>query len=133
MDHLVRKYGPTGPKRWHRPVRLCYGHADRLVHLPPTPFPTTLMTDLSSSAGPVTEDSPVARHWLVTVVVVCLAQFMVILDATITNVALPSIQADLGFSPADLQWVVNVYLLVFGGFLLLGGRAGDLFGRRRLF
>jgi EmrB/QacA subfamily drug resistance transporter len=91
------------------------------------------MTDLSPTAQHVTEDSPVARHWLVTVVVVCLAQFMVILDATITNVALPSIQADLGFSPADLQWVVNVYLLVFGGFLLLGGRAGDLFGRRRLF
>jgi EmrB/QacA subfamily drug resistance transporter len=73
------------------------------------------------------------RHWAVTVVVVCLAQFMVILDATITNVALPSIQKDLNFSPADLQWVVNVYMLVFGGFLLLGGRAGDLFGRRRLF
>ncbi len=77
--------------------------------------------------------STTQRHWAVTVVVVCLAQFMVILDATITNVALPSIQADLHFSPADLQWVVNVYLLVFGGFLLLGGRAGDLFGRRRMF
>jgi EmrB/QacA subfamily drug resistance transporter len=91
------------------------------------------MTDLSSTPRHVTEDSPVARHWLVTVVVVCLAQFMVILDATITNVALPSIQSDLQFSPADLQWVVNAYMLVFGGFLLLGGRAGDLFGRRRLF
>jgi EmrB/QacA subfamily drug resistance transporter len=77
--------------------------------------------------------SPQQRHWLVTVVVVCLAQFMVILDATITNVALPSIQADLDFSNSDLQWVVNAYMLVFGGFLLLGGRAGDLFGRRRLF
>jgi EmrB/QacA subfamily drug resistance transporter len=82
----------------------------------------------STSSATTTE-----RHWAVTVVVVCLAQFMVILDATITNVALPSIQADLHFSPADLQWVVNVYLLVFGGFLLLGGRAGDLFGRRKLF
>ncbi|MCW3021222.1 MAG: transporter [Conexibacter sp.] len=82
----------------------------------------------TSSATTTTE-----RHWAVTVVVVCLAQFMVILDATITNVALPSIQADLHFSPANLQWVVNVYLLVFGGFLLLGGRAGDLFGRRKLF
>jgi EmrB/QacA subfamily drug resistance transporter len=82
----------------------------------------------STSSSTTTE-----RHWLLTVVVVCLAQFMVILDATITNVALPSIQADLHFSPADLQWVVNVYLLVFGGFLLLGGRAGDLFGRRKLF
>jgi EmrB/QacA subfamily drug resistance transporter len=70
--------------------------------------------------------------WL-TVLVVCLAQFMVVLDATITNVALPSIQADLHFSAADLQWVVNAYMLIFGGFLLLGGRAGDLLGRRRLF
>jgi len=63
-------------------------------------------------------------------VIVCLAQFMVVLDATVVNVALPSIQADLGFSAADLQWVINAYTLVFGGFLLLGGRAGDLFGRR---
>ena len=70
--------------------------------------------------------------WLV-LVLVCTAQFMVILDATVVNVALPSIQADLGFSAADLQWVINAYTLVFGGFLLLGGRAGDLFGRRRLF
>ena len=65
--------------------------------------------------------------------IVCLAQFMVVLDATVVNVALPSIQADLGFSAANLQWVINGYTLVFGGFLLLGGRAGDLFGRRRLF
>ena len=70
--------------------------------------------------------------WLV-LVLVCFAQFMVILDATVVNVALPSIQEDLGFSAADLQWVVNGYTLTFGGFLLLGGRAGDLFGRRRLF
>ena len=66
-------------------------------------------------------------------VIVCLAQFMVVLDATVVNVALPSIQADLGFSAANLQWVINSYTLIFGGFLLLGGRAGDLFGRRRLF
>jgi len=66
-------------------------------------------------------------------VIVCLAQFMVILDATIVNVALPSIQRDLHFSAADLQWVINSYTLVFGGFLLLGGRAGDLIGRRALF
>jgi EmrB/QacA subfamily drug resistance transporter len=72
------------------------------------------------------------NRWLV-LVIVCLAQFMVILDATVVNVALPSIQADLGFSAANLQWVINSYTLVFGGFLLLGGRAGDLFGRRRLF
>jgi EmrB/QacA subfamily drug resistance transporter len=70
--------------------------------------------------------------WLV-LVIVCFAQFMVVLDATISNVALPSIQADLGFSEANLQWVVNGYTLLFGGFLLLGGRAADLLGRRKLF
>ena len=66
-------------------------------------------------------------------VLVCMAQFMVILDATIVNVALPSIQEDLNMSDADLQWVVNAYALTFGGFLLLGGRAGDLIGRKRVF
>lgn len=70
--------------------------------------------------------------WLV-LVIVCLAQFMVVLDATIVNVALPSIQADLELSPENLQWIVNSYTLVFGGFLLLGGRAADLLGRKRLF
>ena len=70
--------------------------------------------------------------WLV-LVLVCLAQFMVILDATIVNVALPTIQKDLNFSEADLQWIVNAYTLTFGGFLLLGGRAGDLIGRKRVF
>jgi EmrB/QacA subfamily drug resistance transporter len=70
--------------------------------------------------------------WLV-LCLVCMAQFMVILDATIVNVALPSIQEDLEMSDADLQWIVNAYTLVFGGFLLLGGRAGDLLGRKRIF
>ncbi len=70
--------------------------------------------------------------WL-TLVIVCVAQFMVVLDATIVNVALPSIQKGLHFSRADLQWVINGYTLLFGGFLLLGGRAADLLGRRRLF
>src|SRR3954452_13102265 len=72
------------------------------------------------------------NRWLV-LVLVCFAQFMVVLDATITNVALPSIQQDLGFSNSSLQWVINAYTLLFGGFLLLGGRAADLFGRKRLF
>ena len=70
--------------------------------------------------------------WVV-LVLICLAQFMVVLDATIVNVALPSIQKDLGLSEANLQWIVNAYTLVFGGFLLLGGRLGDLLGRKRLF
>ncbi|HEY7017434.1 MAG TPA: MFS transporter [Gaiellaceae bacterium] len=73
------------------------------------------------------------RNKWVVLVLVCLAQFMVILDATIVNVALPSIQKDLDLSEANLQWIVNAYTLVFGGFLLLGGRAGDLIGRKRLF
>ena len=70
--------------------------------------------------------------WVI-LLLVCIAQFMVILDATVVNVALPSIQKDLGLSEANLQWIVNAYTLVFGGFLLLGGRAGDLLGRKRLF
>ena len=63
----------------------------------------------------------------------CLAQFMVVLDVSIVNVALPSIRHDLHYSAAGLQWVVNAYVLTFAGFLLLGGRAADLFGRRRIF
>ena len=70
--------------------------------------------------------------WVV-LVLICMAQFMVILDATIVNVALPSIQKDLNLSEANLQWIINSYTLFFGGFLLLGGRAGDLLGRKRVF
>jgi EmrB/QacA subfamily drug resistance transporter len=72
------------------------------------------------------------NQWVV-LVLICLAQFMVVLDATIVNVALPSIQQDLHLSEVNLQWIVNAYTLVFGGFLLLGGRAGDLLGRKRVF
>jgi EmrB/QacA subfamily drug resistance transporter len=64
---------------------------------------------------------------------ICAVQFMVVLDIAIVNVALPSIQADLEFSPENLQWVISAYALVFGGFLLLGGRTADLLGRRRVF
>ncbi len=70
--------------------------------------------------------------WLV-LVIACLAQFMVVLDASVVNIALPSVQRGLHFSTANLQWIVNAYTLVFGGFLLLGGRAADLLGRKRLF
>jgi EmrB/QacA subfamily drug resistance transporter len=65
--------------------------------------------------------------------IVCIGQFMVVLDASIVNVALPSIQRDLHFSTSNLQWIINAYTLTFAGFLLLGGRAADLFGRRRIF
>jgi EmrB/QacA subfamily drug resistance transporter len=72
------------------------------------------------------------NRWL-ALIVLCLGSLMIVLDTTIVNVALPSIRADLGFSQTSLAWVVNAYLLTFGGFLLLGGRLGDLFGHRRLF
>src|SRR5947199_10702400 len=71
-------------------------------------------------------------RWL-ALIVLCLGTLMIVLDTTIVNVALPSIRASLGFSGNSLAWVVNAYLLTFGGFLLLGGRLGDLFGHRRLF
>ena len=71
-------------------------------------------------------------RWL-ALIVLCLGDLMIVLDVTIVGVALPSIKEDLGFSEASLAWVVNAYLLTFGGFLLLGGRLGDLFGHRRLF
>ncbi|MGB8004567.1 MAG: DHA2 family efflux MFS transporter permease subunit, partial [Gaiellaceae bacterium] len=71
-------------------------------------------------------------RWL-ALYVLCLGDLMIVLDSTIVNVALPSIREDLNFSQTSLAWVVNAYLLTFGGFLLLGGRLGDLFGHRRLF
>jgi EmrB/QacA subfamily drug resistance transporter len=74
-----------------------------------------------------------ARRRSLTLVLCCVAQFMVVLDVSIVNVALPSISADLRFEPASLAWVVNAYTLAFGGFLLLGGRAADLLGRREMF
>jgi EmrB/QacA subfamily drug resistance transporter len=74
-----------------------------------------------------------ARRRSLTLILCCLAQFMVVLDVSIVNVALPSISADLGFTPASLAWVVNAYTLAFAGFLLLGGRAADLLGRREVF
>ena len=72
------------------------------------------------------------RKWL-ALALLCVVQFMVVLDIAIVNVALPSIKVDLGFSQGDLQWVISAYALVFGGFLLLGGRAADMLGRRRVF
>src|SRR5882762_5341550 len=71
-------------------------------------------------------------RWL-ALYVLCLGVMMIVIDATIVNVALPSIRADLGFTQTSLAWVVNAYLLTFGGFLLLGGRLGDIFGHRKLF
>src|SRR5207245_5992162 len=80
--------------------------------------------------APITGRS--SGRWF-ALMVLCLGALMIVLDTTIVNVALPSIRQDLGFSEASLAWVVNAYLLTFGGFLLLAGRLGDLYGQRRLF
>lgn len=94
------------------------------------------MTSFDTSALAISGAAPRARPrilppWFV-LALVCACQFMVILDAAIVNVALPSIRRDLGFTPTDLAWVVNGYLLTFAGSMLLGGRAADLFGHRRM-
>jgi EmrB/QacA subfamily drug resistance transporter len=92
------------------------------------------MTDETAlSAAAVTpSDGGHVPDWVV-LAIACVAQFMVVLDVSIVNVALPSIGRDLHYSPTGLQWVVNAYVLTFAGFLLLGGRAADLFGRRRIY
>src|ERR687887_1883416 len=77
--------------------------------------------------------SPSDRRGWASLMVVCLAQLMIVLDVTIVNVALPSIQRDLDFSQSNLTWVVNAFLVTFGSLLLLAGRLGDLFGRKRVF
>src|SRR5688572_8085061 len=74
-----------------------------------------------------------SRTRWIALYILCLGDLMIVLDVTIVGVALPSIREDLGFTETSLAWVVNAYLLTFGGFLLLGGRLGDLFGHRRLF
>ena len=85
--------------------------------------------NIVSSSLPITPDR---RRWL-ALTVVCLAQLMIVLDTTIVNVALPSIQRDLHFTQGNLTWVINAFLVTFGSFLLLAGRLGDLFGRKRVF
>jgi EmrB/QacA subfamily drug resistance transporter len=80
----------------------------------------------------MTKTTPNSRHWL-ALLLLCAAQFMMILDFSIVNVALSAIERDLGFSPQHLQWIITAYGLTCGGFLLLGGRAADLLGRRRVF
>ena len=81
------------------------------------------MTDLSDARD---------KRWI-ALALLCVAQFVVVLDASIVNVALPTIKEALNFSEDSLPWVLNAYVLTFGGFLLLGGRLADLLGRRRLF
>jgi EmrB/QacA subfamily drug resistance transporter len=90
------------------------------------------MTTTRPSTPAPASAAPSRSRWL-ALYVLCLGDLMIVLDQSIVNVALPSIRTDLGFSQASLAWVVNAYLLTFGGFLLLSGRLGDLFGNRRVF
>ncbi|MEV1081318.1 MFS transporter [Streptomyces sp. NPDC050211] len=90
----------------------------------------TLMLRAADTAPIASRTSPPA--WLV-VALACAGQFLVVLDVSVVNVALPSMRADLGLSAPGLQWVVNAYAIAFAGFMLLGGRAGDLYGRKRMF
>ncbi|MCC6982248.1 MAG: DHA2 family efflux MFS transporter permease subunit [Bauldia sp.] len=89
-------------------------------------------TDAPALAPPAPKAARIDRRWL-ALIVLLLGDVMIVLDSTVVNVALPSMRQDLGFSEASLAWVVNAYLLTFGGFLLLAGRFGDLFGHRRVF
>lgn len=73
-----------------------------------------------------------SRTWAV-VIAACTGQFLVILDVSVVNVALPSMRSDLGLSASQLQWVLNAYAIAFAGFMLLGGRAADIYGRKRMF
>ncbi|MGH9115123.1 MAG: MFS transporter, partial [Acidimicrobiales bacterium] len=91
------------------------------------------LTATASDAPPVGAGPATSGHQGLALIVICFAQLMVVLDATIVNVALPSIQRGLHFSTANLVWVTTAYALTYGGLLLFGGRTGDLFGRRRMF
>ena len=87
------------------------------------------MTAITTTQDKTTAD----RSRWIALVVLCVGMLMIVLDATIVNVALPSIQDDLGFSQSNLAWIVNAYMIAFGGLLLLSGRIGDLIGQRRVF
>src|SRR5437667_11405647 len=90
------------------------------------------LKDRTGARGMTTPLKKRDRRWT-ALILLCVAQFVVVLDASIVNVALPSIGKGLHFSEQNLPWVVNAYVIAFGGFLLLGGRAADLLGRRRAF
>ena len=88
--------------------------------------------DTPAAGPPAAADAHERSRWL-ALVVLCVGMLMIVLDATVVNVALPAIQDDLGFSQSSLAWVVNAYLIAFGGLLLLAGRLGDLVSRRGVF
>jgi EmrB/QacA subfamily drug resistance transporter len=94
---------------------------------------STTVEEVNEPAGAFTSHDTPPRRLGLALLVICAAQLMIVLDGTIVNIALPHIEEDLGFSQANLQWVITIYTLAFGGVLLLGGRLGDLYGRRRMF
>src|ERR1700710_2111072 len=98
--------------------------------MPPSPDQSTGAPTMSAEAPTATLDD--RQRWI-ALVVLCVGMLMIVLDTTVVNVALPSIQSDLGFSSSGLAWVVNAYLIAFGGLLLLAGRLGDLISRRDVF
>src|SRR6188472_1100022 len=108
---------------------ICYG-----LH---TPIPADpggpAMTEIAAVVGTKTTEAQSDRSRWITLVVLCVGMLMIVLDITVVNVALPSIKDDLGFSQSTLAWVVNAYLITFGGLLLLAGRLGDLIGRKTVF
>src|ERR1700694_3350628 len=91
-----------------------------------------MSTEISTASDTDRKIAPLPSNLGLALAVIAAAQLMVVLDATIVNIALPSIQRALQFTPTGLEWVINAYALTFGGLLLLGGRAGDLFGGRRM-
>src|SRR5262249_22522089 len=95
--------------------------------MPAETYPRSLSTPRSQGAPSLS-----SRRGVAILILLCIVQFMDVLDASILNIALPSIKRDLGFTQESLQWVVNGYILTYGGFLLLGGRVADLLGRRRV-
>lgn len=110
-------------------------HVDQPLARAESGVSMTVNHDRSEASATPTQRDPADhghRHLGLALVVIATAQLMVILDASIVNIALPSIQTALDFTPTNLTWVINGYTLAFGGLLLLGGRAGDLFGRRRV-
>src|ERR1700738_4432864 len=92
-----------------------------------------MSTRISAVSDADPKISPPPGTLRLALIVIAATQLIVVHDGTIVNIALPSIQRALKFSPTDLEWVINAYALTFGGLLLLGGRAGDLYGRRRMF
>ena len=102
-------------------------------HFSPRPQDAVAETDPESDAATTDRATHVPRRLGLALVVIAAAQLMIVLDATIVNVALPHIQRALGFSGTGLEWIITAYSLAFGSLLLLGGRLGDIYGRRRIF